>query len=66
MTSLAPEPKAAATHGDADLTHTVCDCTPDIALCGTDVTDQPWADGSDESTCVVCRDLEDLDCPRCN
>ncbi|GHA01131.1 hypothetical protein ACFOOM_12385 [Streptomyces echinoruber] len=66
MSTLAPEQTAAATQPGDDLTHTVCDCSPDIALCGTDVTNEPWADGSEEATCVVCRDLEDQGCPKCS
>ncbi|WP_329214894.1 hypothetical protein OG352_05460 [Streptomyces sp. NBC_01485] len=67
MTTLAPE-RAPATVGDADddLTHSVCECTPDIALCGTDMAGAEWADEDDDVTCcVVCLDLEDEPCPKC-
>lgn len=68
MTSsaIAPEPAVADAGSGDGVTHTVCDCTPDLALCGTDVTDQSWADGSAKTTCIVCLDLEVLDCPRCS
>jgi hypothetical protein len=62
----APAPERAATEQAADdLTHSVCHCDPDRALCGTNVTDSEWADDDEELTCVVCLDLVDQPCPRC-
>ncbi len=55
---------APETTDTGDLTHVVCECTPEIALCGADVSGQPWVDEGEETTCVVCRDLEDLSCTR--
>jgi hypothetical protein len=63
-TALAPASAAAST-GD-DLAHVYC-CNPDVALCGTDVTGVPEVPDED-TTCVVCLDLEDADfacCPTC-
>jgi hypothetical protein len=58
-----PAPAASST-GD-DLCHLVC-CDDDRALCGTDVTDSSWTDDDDETTCVVCHDLDGLPCrPGC-
>lgn len=67
MTTLAPEPTATATGDGEDLSHAVCGCDEDTALCGTDVSDVPWAaDGQAPSNpCVVCVDLAELPCPRC-
>lgn len=64
MTSLAPEAAAAGQEHD-DLTHVVCVCNPDVALCGTDVTDSDWATAEEETTCVVCADVVVDPCPRC-
>ena len=66
MTALAPEPVVADAGSGDDLMHAACACTPDIALCGTDVSNLPWGDDFDETTCVVCRELEDLACPKCS
>ncbi|MEI5520704.1 hypothetical protein WB388_08825 [Streptomyces brasiliscabiei] len=68
MTTLAPGLATAATDdGDDDLSHGVCDCDEDTALCGTDVTGVPWAaDGQEPvNPCVVCVDLAEQPCPRC-
>jgi len=63
VTALAPEPITSQAAAD-DETHVVC-CNPDTALCGTDVADGSWVEDDVETTCVVCRDLEGQDCPRC-
>lgn len=65
-TAVAPEPAVADAGCGDSVTHTVCDCTPDLALCGTDVTGHPWGDSSAKTTCLVCLDLEAVDCPRCS
>ncbi|MFJ6841398.1 hypothetical protein ACIQRE_01875 [Streptomyces griseoluteus] len=65
MTVLAPEAAADTTDIGEGLTHAVCECTPDVAYCGADVTGEPWEDDTEEVTCVVCRDLDGFDCPRC-
>ncbi|MFF8406951.1 hypothetical protein ACF06P_35660 [Streptomyces sp. NPDC015684] len=62
--TTAPAPVSPATD-TSDLTHVACECTPDIALGGTDVSDVPWNDEREETTCVVCRDLEDQPCAQC-
>lgn len=46
-----------------DLTHVACDCSPDTALCGVNVSDCEWTDG--EAGCVVCADLQYVPCPQC-
>lgn len=52
-----------------DLSHVFCQCDPDLALCGRDITGEPKSDEvdwvPDEDTCVVCDDLTDSLCPRC-
>lgn len=45
-----------------DVLHTVC-CDPDRAICGTDVSAEPWVDGGQPATCDVCAAAEWLDCP---
>lgn len=50
----------------SDEAHTVCRCSPNMSLCGSDVHDLPiaqWVDG--RTSCVVCRDLELRPCVRC-
>lgn len=49
---------------DSDITHLYC-CNPDVALCGTDVSDVPELADDAEITCVVCADLEEQPCPTC-
>jgi hypothetical protein len=46
---LAPDPDVAAA---SPVDHVVCCRDDNLALCGTDVTDEPWADPVD--LCVVC------------
>ena len=48
---------------DAGILHYYCECDPDRALCGLDITDFPETEHEPE--CVVCVDLGDLRCPRC-
>lgn len=68
--TTAPTPavvSAETTTGSSDdLNHIYCPCDPDIALCGTDISDYAFAE-DDETDCVVCTDLEDADapCARC-
>lgn len=65
MTILAPEQAPAVQGSDDDVfTHVVC-CDPDVALCGSDVSDVAWVDEDEEATCVVCADLEEHTCTRC-
>lgn len=49
---------------DDDMIHVVCKCSLDVALCGKNMTNRPWADG-EEIGCVVCAQLDDLPCGRC-
>lgn len=44
---------------NADLMHLVCgwSCNDDLALCGLDVTNEPW--GEDEANvCLVCDEID--------
>lgn len=57
----------AARAGDTrGLVHEVCDCSPDVARCGTDMTGADYvsvyACGDD---CIVCAELVWQPCPRC-
>lgn len=65
MTALDTHPIPTTTDGD-DIGHLVCCCNEDLAMCGADVTDEPWG-ADDTPECVVCRDLwpDETDCPRC-
>lgn len=65
MTALAPELEVVAQDGGDAFTHVVC-CNPDIALCGSDVADVDWVSNDAEATCVVCAELEELPCHRCD
>lgn len=65
MTVLAPEPTTTAQDTGDNLTHSVCACDDDLALCGADVSGQPWADDDEEVDCVVCQDLMGEPCARC-
>lgn len=49
---------------DDGICHLYCECDPDLALCGLDVTD--FEDDDDfDAFCVVCEDLVDVPCTRC-
>lgn len=51
---------------DSIETHVCCKCSPDIALCGEDMTGEPWSDWNGHRTsCVVCDDLELQPCGKC-
>lgn len=63
-TRLAPAP-AKPTADSSDLDH-LYRCDPDLALCGTDVSDVPEIDADSDITCVVCADLDGEPCsPGC-
>lgn len=56
----AEDPAPARDH----LVHTVCRCDENRALCGRDVTDEPWVRRyHPEEQCVVCVDI--ARCPDC-
>ncbi|WP_128803687.1 MULTISPECIES: hypothetical protein [unclassified Streptomyces] len=61
MTVLAPEPVETDT-ADEGITHVIC-CDDDTAICGTDVTGEPFVDDSVAVDCVVC--LRTPTCPDC-
>ena len=49
----------------SDIDHYVCECDPDTALCGFDVSEQDWLPPEPTpNDCVVCLDLLGQ-CPRC-
>lgn len=64
MTAPAVAPTSSPTV--PDVVHWTCECSPDIALCGENVTGQAWGHASaDNPTCPLC-DLVAADpCPRC-
>lgn len=52
--------------GDDELTHLYCDCDDAVALCGGDISGNNRVEWMpDEILCVVCDDLDALDCSRC-
>ncbi|MFD5081886.1 hypothetical protein ACFWOG_04490 [Kitasatospora sp. NPDC058406] len=53
-TTTLPQPTTNTT-GNNDLNHVYC-CSPNTALCGTDITDARDDDTAD-ITCIVCADL---------
>lgn len=63
MTLIAPEATSQLL-GD-DTTHVVC-CDENTALCGLDMTHVPWTSPDEDTTCVVCADLDEQGyCPTC-
>lgn len=52
-------PAATSSTTGTELFHWYC-CDPNVAYCGTDLTDVPEVDEGD--MCVVCQDLEDAPC----
>lgn len=72
MTSTMTETRIAPLQTDSsadddDLTHLVCDCDLDTALCGAKVPGECWvAEGvAPERDCVVCLYLDEQACGRC-
>ena len=61
-TQTAPAPTD--TPLDEVTTHVYC-CTPDWALCGHDISQDPEVDGPTPTDCIVCLALEPQPCPRC-
>lgn len=57
------------TDEDDDLEHVYC-CNENLALCGTDLTTYPEAEGTYEAptpdTCLVCDDLSHHPCKECD
>jgi hypothetical protein len=68
-TTVEAEPVTGDTSSSVDTLHAVClECDTNVAFCGLDVTDEPWAtDGTDDLLCVVCADVVNTThrCPRC-
>lgn len=52
---------------DPDSVHFICRCTPDIALCGEDVSDIPMypADHVPDVVCPMCMHEADNPCRSC-
>lgn len=61
------EPVTTRPKSDDDLSHIFCDCSPEVSLCGLDISDQPTAEelGDDELLCVVCDYEEEYVCQFC-
>ena len=52
--------------GRDGLVHAWCECTPDVALCGADLTGLPYVTSWDPAdACVVCNELLRTFCARC-
>ena len=64
LTQTLPQPVIVPTSRPS-LDHWVCgfDCDDNLALCGTDVTFEPWGNGTVPNECVVCAELDKL--PHC-
>lgn len=66
MTAPAVTGRPVEVDDDPDVGHYVCDCDQDIALCGWDVTNEPWVtEESEIPTCPMCLDMLSGPCPRC-
>lgn len=66
MTQTVISPAEVTDDNDDDgLIHSVCICNEDIALCGEDVTDDPWTTYEEclPEDCIVCEMMEI--CPKC-
>src|SRR5215831_9561351 len=61
--ALLAAPSPVTTDGP-ELCHVVC-CGEDVALCGEDVSEDPWCDPGHEATCPLCRlaVADGLPCP---
>lgn len=57
-TDLAVEPTATTTGANSE-SHLTCCRDDDTALCGSDVSGEPWNVGT-ETSCAVCADLEHM------
>lgn len=66
-TALKEETVTSHTSNDDELHHLYCTCNEDIALCGTDISEDVYlARTLVEALCVVCEDLEWKTCSRCD
>ncbi|GGK62266.1 hypothetical protein Sme01_04220 [Sphaerisporangium melleum] len=63
---LVLKPAPVRPKADPGDNHLICCCTPDVSLCGLDVSDEVVADFGDDETCLVCLALADVDCPACS
>lgn len=66
MLTAAPETIPAKPAADDTTVHIVCSCDVSLALCGLDVTDEPWCD-LDGDGCPLCLVVADAQpqCTRC-
>ena len=61
----APAPIVAPVDNDPRVFHWVCLCDVDIAVCGKDVSGEPWGAQGRLPTCPLCALMETEPCPRC-
>jgi hypothetical protein len=59
MTQVMERPRAAERDRGDELVHSVWENAPDRALCGADVSGQPWADAKVDgmALCAVCEEI---------
>lgn len=69
MVTAVVEPKLDSTNNDDDdIGHYFCECSPNIALCGEDVSNQPVDESSalmPENACKKCVKLLRVHCILC-
>lgn len=65
--ALDTEPSTTNNNDDGDILHYYCDCEPEIAVCGKDLTGTAEVEkmGDNDQLCVVCEELFDFPCKRC-
>lgn len=59
MTTLSLDSAPAVQVEDGSLDHVTCCMDDNLALCGTDVTEDEWVAPDSPITCVVCHALEE-------
>ena len=66
-TDLDVRPDLSHNDNDDDVSHVVCCCSTNIALCGADVTSDPLVedDWNDEDACKRCLEVEGMPCVLC-
>lgn len=66
ITETVAEERARPVPMSEDIDHLICECSPDVSLCGLDVSGVPIVDDdNDDDLCLVCEDLEHIPCVVC-
>lgn len=63
MKEVVLDPSVDKTDKDDEMVHLFCQCSPERALCGKDLSTATLCD--EETECIVCAEFERVPCERC-